>query len=215
MDNRPDVRARELVDEFFEKQDEPQYMRNVLSGLSGIMLIFTAAFFICALVVASIDNAGFDVVLTGLLLCVWEVGAMWLLKRGPHETSLGFLIGVTIVINLITIMTAIYWGQLAGCDSADDGDYDQYSCTDKSAMRGVAAFASIIWVLQLPYIYLLVQRRGVLIREDYVDSGERYHDYGDPAFGGGGGGGWGKPPVDDPPPAPGAFVDSTPETTDL
>lgn len=39
MDNRPDVRARELVDEFFEKQDEPQYMRNVLSGLSGIMLV--------------------------------------------------------------------------------------------------------------------------------------------------------------------------------
>lgn len=37
--------------------------------------------------VASIDNAGFDVVLTGLLLCVWEVGAMWLLKKGPHETS--------------------------------------------------------------------------------------------------------------------------------
>ena len=36
---------------------------------------------------ASIANAGFDVVLTGLLLCAWEVGAMWLLKRGPHETS--------------------------------------------------------------------------------------------------------------------------------
>ena len=51
------------------------------------MQVFTAAFFICALVVASIDNAGFNVVLTGLLLCVWEVGAMWLLKRGPHETS--------------------------------------------------------------------------------------------------------------------------------
>lgn len=49
--------------------------------------IFTAAFFICALVVASVANAGFDVVLTGLLLCAWEVGAMWLLKRGPHETS--------------------------------------------------------------------------------------------------------------------------------
>lgn len=28
-------------------------------------------------------------------------------------------------------------------------------------------------LLQLPYIYLLVQRRGVLIREDYVDSGKR------------------------------------------
>lgn len=33
------MRARELLDEFFEKQDEPQYMRNVLSGLSGIMLV--------------------------------------------------------------------------------------------------------------------------------------------------------------------------------
>lgn len=33
----PDV--REMWDEFVEKQDEPQYMRNVLSGLSGIMLV--------------------------------------------------------------------------------------------------------------------------------------------------------------------------------
>lgn len=55
--------------------------------LAGSLQVFTAAFFICALVVASIDNAGFNVVLTGLLLGVWEVGAMWLLKRGPHETS--------------------------------------------------------------------------------------------------------------------------------
>lgn len=39
MEARPDVRARELLDEFFEKQDEPQYMRNVLSGLSSIMLV--------------------------------------------------------------------------------------------------------------------------------------------------------------------------------
>lgn len=47
--------------------------------------------------------------------------------------------------------------------------------------------------------------------------GERYHDYEDPAFGGGGGGGggWGKPPVDDDLTATGAFVESTPETTDL
>ncbi|CAN0356590.1 unnamed protein product [Ectocarpus sp. 6 AP-2014] len=220
MGPTPDVRARELVDEFFEKQDEPQYMRNVLSGLSGIMLVFTAAFFICALVVASIDNAGFDVVLTGLLLCVWEVGAMWLLKRGPHDTSLGFLIGVTLVLNVITLMTAIYWGQLAGCDSDYDGDYGQYSCSNKSAMRGVAAFASIIWVLQLPFIYLLVQRRGVLTREDYATSGGRYADYDDPAFAPGerDSGGWGKAPVDDGSPRVGAVAGSssgTPETTDL
>lgn len=40
-------------------------------------------------------------------------------------------------------------GQLANCDSDYDGDYDQYSCNNKAAMRGVAAFASIIWVLQV------------------------------------------------------------------
>lgn len=206
----PDV--REMWDEFVEKQDEPQYMRNVLSGLSGIMLVFTAAFFICALVVASIDNAGFNVVLTGLLLCVWEVGAMWLLKRGPHETSLGFLIGVTVVISLITIMTAIYWGQLAGCDTDSDGDYDQYSCNNKSAMRGVAAFASIIWVLQLPFTYLLVQRRGALTREEFGD-GPRLDGYGDA---GAGYEGWAKPPMDDG--STGGYGPGAPpphETTDL
>ncbi|CAN0520676.1 unnamed protein product [Ectocarpus sp. 12 AP-2014] len=120
----------------------------------------------------------------------------------------------------ITIVHHVWQGQLAGCDSDYDGDYDQYSCTNKSAMRGVAAFASIIWVLQLPFIYLLVQRRGVLTREDYATSGGRYADYDDPAFAPGERdiGGWGKPPVDDGSPRVGAVVgasSSTPETTDL
>ena len=44
-------------------------------------------------------------------------------------------------------------GQLANCDTDEDGDYDQYSCSNRSAMRGVAAFASIIWVLQVPCIF--------------------------------------------------------------
>lgn len=49
----------------------------------------------------------------------------------------------------LTIVHHALQGQLSGCDSDYDGDYDQYSCTNKSAMRGVAAFASIIWVLQV------------------------------------------------------------------
>lgn len=37
MDSRPDV--REMWDDFLTKQDDPLYIRNVLSGLSGIMLV--------------------------------------------------------------------------------------------------------------------------------------------------------------------------------
>lgn len=50
------MRARELLDEFFEKQDEPQYMRNVLSGLSGILLVSVVPSFRPL----SINNSGCD-----------------------------------------------------------------------------------------------------------------------------------------------------------
>ena len=46
-------------------------------------------------------------------------------------------------------LTPFVQGELAGCDTDSDGDYDQYSCSNKAAMRGVSAFASIIWVLQV------------------------------------------------------------------
>lgn len=61
-------------------------------------------------------------------------------------------------------------GQLAGCDSDADGDYDQYSCTHKSAMRGVAAFASIIWILQVRCRAVPVQATHIAARVNCVFS---------------------------------------------
>ncbi|CAM9646362.1 unnamed protein product [Discosporangium mesarthrocarpum] len=178
---------------FQDKQDDSIYMRNVVSGLSGVMLVFTCAFFMCACVAATIQNAGFNVVLTGTLLFAWEIGTVWLMGKGPRPLSHGFLIGVSLVMFFLVIMTAIYWGQLANCDASYDGDYSHYSCNHKAAIRGVAAFASIIWIFQIPFTLVIIRYRGTITRDSEIgDNGrdgfgynESYDNWSSSAGGGG------------------------------
>ncbi|CAM9288026.1 unnamed protein product [Phaeothamnion confervicola] len=165
-------------------------MRNVLIGLASVMVAFTLPFMLCTFLVASTKNMGFNVVLTGLLLLFWETGSIWLMKKGPQAMSHGFLIGVSVVMFFVTIMTAIYWGQLSYCDAAYDGDLDQYTCDNKSSMRGVAAFASLVWIFQIPFTILIIQHRNTITKEASYDdigatagAGDYAYDQGTSSYG--------------------------------
>lgn len=182
--------ATDAWQRFREKQHEPAYMRNVLICLAAIMVVFTLPFMICSFVVASTANAGFNVVLTGLLMIIWECGSIWLMNKGPQAMSHGFLIGVSFVMFFLTFMTAIYWGQLAACDTSYNGDLSQYTCTNISAMQGVCAFAVLMWIMEWPFLVLIIQHRNTIIKETSYDDigaggtgGEFAYDQGPQSYG--------------------------------
>jgi len=62
-------------------------------------------------------------------------------------------------------MTAVYWGQLAECDSSYKNDVDQYSCDNKEAYRATCAFATLIFIVMVFFTAGLIAWRSEFIDE--------------------------------------------------
>ena len=81
----------------------------------------------------------------------------------PYQV--GFLIGVSGMLAVLSLMTAIYWGQLSKCETIS-GQIGQYSCTQKVGYGAVSAFASLLFVVQSVFFGALIAWRGEVIEED-------------------------------------------------
>ncbi len=69
------------------------------------------------------------------------------------------------MVAFLNFITAIFWGQLSHCDSKLDGEAPQYSCSDPTAYGALAAFAVLLFLVQVAFTACLVLWRGELIRE--------------------------------------------------
>lgn len=49
----------------------------------------------------------------------------------------------------ISLMTAVFWGQFSACQEQYSGYVDTYTCYSPGAMTAVAAFASLLFVLEV------------------------------------------------------------------
>mmetsp|Transcript_28901 Transcript_28901/g.92337 ORF Transcript_28901/g.92337 Transcript_28901/m.92337 type:complete len:201 (-) Transcript_28901:805-1407(-) len=170
--------------------------------------VLTFCFLISAFVVAGTANAGFNVVLTGLMYVAFGVASFLAINRYQSSTLLGSLIGVSGTLTLLSLQTAIFWGQLSNCSRPPRGTIvEHYTCENTSAMQSVCAFAALLFLLQLVITLALFSWRdelahGMLMYSQvnaggYGDasmpppeSGPDYAPYGGSSgYGGGGGGG--------------------------
>lgn len=140
-----------------------------------------------------ISCRGFNVVLTALLNIAFVGGSYHLIKKSNSPLAVsknmfivailclcellkttfqvGFLIGVAGMMTVISLMTAIYWGQLSKCETVDK-DISQYSCTQKVGYGAVSAFASLLFVVQGVFFGILIAWRSEIID----DGGGSYGD---------------------------------------
>jgi hypothetical protein len=140
--------------------------KKMIMAAIGLEAVFSFCFMISSFTVAGTANMGFNVVITGFLYIAHTAGAYYVLKRNPSPLTVGMLIGATMFFTFLSLMTAIYWGQLSGCDTKYDGDIDHYSCSNKSGMRAVCAFATLNFLVQGPMTVLLTLRRHELSSND-------------------------------------------------
>lgn len=61
----------------------------------------------------------------------------------------GAVLGATSVMAFISLMTAVFWGQFSGCQEEYSGYVDTYTCYSPKAMTAVAAFASLLFVVEV------------------------------------------------------------------
>ena len=127
--------------------------------------LLTFCFAISSFVAADNDNAGFNVILTSLQYVAFVAGAFYVLTRFPTALHVGFLIGVGATLCLTSLMTAVYWGQLAGCNPKHSGELAQCTCNNVAAMRAVCAFASLQFLAQAGFTAMLITWKDDLTDE--------------------------------------------------
>eukprot|EP00520_Triparma_pacifica_P013445 CAMPEP_0118657376 /NCGR_PEP_ID=MMETSP0785-20121206/13985_1 /TAXON_ID=91992 /ORGANISM="Bolidomonas pacifica, Strain CCMP 1866" /LENGTH=185 /DNA_ID=CAMNT_0006550289 /DNA_START=40 /DNA_END=593 /DNA_ORIENTATION=+ len=150
--------------------DTPRF----LSALLGLLLLSSFAFFISACVVGSTANAGFNVVITSFLYLAWGVGGLYTITKSTSPVSIGFLIGVSSILTIHCLQTAIFWGQLSNCQDSivvTEGvtldiskDFiSHYTCTSKSAMSSVCAFSVINFLIGIAFTTRLIGGKDEII----------------------------------------------------
>ena len=98
------------------------------------------------------------------------------MNRNVSSVAVGFLLGVSSLLTIVSLQTAIFWGQLANCGETIQvqgstvnvliGDsIPHYTCDNKAGMRSVSAFASINFVLALFFTANMVRNVDGIVNE--------------------------------------------------
>ena len=94
--------------------------------------------------------------LTGMSYLGQVAGGWYVLNRVQTSVAVGGLIGSSITLTFLSLMTAIYWGQLSGCAPEFDHVVDEYSCVNVSAYKAVCAFAVLIFIAEGAFCAILI-----------------------------------------------------------
>lgn len=136
---------------------------KLLSSILGVQSLFTICFFFSSLAVSSTANNGFNVVLDALLYAMYCLGGLYVLNRSQSGLAVGFLIGVACMTTINSLKTAIFWGQLTGCEETVDGTVPHYSCSHIGGYRAICVFSIIMFVLSFVFTYILVEAKDEIV----------------------------------------------------
>ena len=121
---------------------------SLLEGLIAVQVLVGSAFLICSFVVAHTENAGFNIVLTGLLNMIFALASFYSLGKLKTPIIIGAIIGAGIVISFSSFTTGVYWGQLSLCEEVTE-TIRHYSCDQKIAYRTTCFFSVIMFLVQV------------------------------------------------------------------
>jgi hypothetical protein len=131
--------------------------------------------------VARNSNAGFNVMLTAFAYIGYVAYCQWVFSKHLAEGSSapglatdavgrsmagGVVIGLTVCIAFLSLITAVYWGQMSHCETGHN-DVAGYSCYGKSGMRSVAAFCSLLFIAQVAFVVALVAWKDELFVDEF------------------------------------------------
>ncbi|CAM9945766.1 unnamed protein product [Pylaiella littoralis] len=164
--------------------------RKTLNVIVLAMTGLTVCFFVFACVVSSNANAGFNVVFTAVIYAAYAglLAVVFNKKRAVDQgldlsiaiepMAGGVLIGMTTMMCFLSLMTAVYWGEMSGCED-DTDDVDGYSCYSAWAMVAVAWFASCLLITEgLTLAALILWKEDIFFVDGGYDNFDAQEDRG-------------------------------------
>ena len=91
---------------------------------------------------------GFQLLITGLGNVLFALGSFWIVNKKPDSLSVGAALGSGVVISFVSLITAVYWGELSRCEVVDVA-IRKYTCESKGAMRSLCLFSVMLFFLQV------------------------------------------------------------------
>lgn len=91
---------------------------------------------------------GFQLLVTGLLNILFAAGSFWIINKQPDSLSVGACLGSGVVISILSLTTAVYWGELSRCEILSVA-VRKYTCDSKDAMRVLCVFSVLLFLLQV------------------------------------------------------------------
>lgn len=130
--------------------------------------VLNVGFIITACTLVDAVNMGFNVVLISIVSTikgVWSYFLIRQLKQSSYPIAYGIWIGASLIMIIVYLITAIYWGEMSQCEKLPEGtSIDQYECRDKNAMESASGIATLLFLCEIFLAVTLVTRQSYLLR---------------------------------------------------
>jgi len=136
----------------------------VLNALLYLECALATILFIIAMVVAHTANAGFNIVLTSIVLIVFPFISLNVLNYYKQPIYVGGVIGAGLLLTIQCLETAVFWGQLSLCEVVHSA-IEQYTCDNKIAYRAISLFTIVIFMVYVAFTIFLIFSRGEVLKE--------------------------------------------------
>lgn len=96
----------------------PYSFEQLLDGTLAAQAVFTGCYFISTLVLSGNAFDGFNAVMLGLVYGASIALTYFKIRKDPSRIMYGIILGISVVLMIISLQSAIFWGQYAGCESS-------------------------------------------------------------------------------------------------
>jgi hypothetical protein len=139
-----------LAEIFLQSQNESTLVnpKKAMNLNLVLQLCFSVCFCLTSIFLRHFSNVGFQLIITALANITFCTGAFYVINRQPDSMSVGACLGSGVVISILSLTTALYWGELSNCEEVEVS-IRKYTCDNKAAMRAMCTFAVLLFLLQV------------------------------------------------------------------
>lgn len=156
-----------MIESIFNGNATPH---QLVDFLLIVQLLFLFAYFLSAFFLISNDYAGFVGLFLGIIYLLTIVLTYRVLRKDiTTRTSYGILLGVTLILIFMSLESAIFWGQYAGCTpfkytlNITNASAYAVECTNPWAMRSVSTFSVFLFLSYICQLALLIKYKEELL----------------------------------------------------
>lgn len=142
---------------------------SLLDGTFLVQGVLILCYLISAFVVSSNAYAGFNGVFLGIVYAVILAASYRGLRKDVTRTMYGALLGSCCMLVMMSLQSAIFWGQYSGCDTSrrlmeiSERILTSVVCEHRYAMKSVCAFSVFMFLSYLFQIFLMIKFKNEIL----------------------------------------------------